>query len=81
MSFDRWTSGDKFSYAFRLFSKYHTYMNSLYWAHVPASSLTQKQYRDAKKTNPNQTTHQLYNLSGINAFRVTESIDAYSNHL
>jgi hypothetical protein len=50
MSFDRWSSKDKFSYAFRLFSKYHTYMNSLYWAHVPSSSLTQKTYRDAKKT-------------------------------
>jgi hypothetical protein len=81
MSFNRWTSQDKYSYAFRLFSKYHTYMNSLYWAHVPASSLTQKTYRDAKKTNPNQTTHQLYNLSGVNAFRVTKSLDAYSNHL
>jgi hypothetical protein len=81
MSFDRWSSKDKFSYAFRLFSKYHTYMNSLYWAHVPSSSLTQKTYRDAKKTNPNQTTHQLLNLSGPNAFRVTESLDAFSGHL
>lgn len=81
MSFDRWSSKDKFSYAFRLFSKYHTYMNSLYWAHVPASSLTQKTYRDAKKTNTNQTTHQVFHLSGPNAFRVTASLDAFSGHL
>ena len=81
MSFDRWASKDKFSYTFRLFSKYHTYMNSLYWAHVPSSSLTQKTYRDAKKSNPNQTTHQLFNLSGPNVFRVTESLDAFSGHL
>ena len=56
-------------------------MNSLYWAHVPASSLTQKTYRDAKKTNPNQTTQQLLNLSGPNAFRVSGSLNAFSNHL
>lgn len=81
MSFNRWTSKDKFSYAFRLFTKYHTYMNSLYWAHVPASTHTQTTYRNAKSINPNPTTQQLYSLSGPNAFRVTESIDAYSNHL
>ena len=81
MSFNRWTSKDNYSYAFRLFTKYHTYMNSLYWAHVPASSHTQATYRNAKLNNPNQTTQQLYNLSGVNVFRVTESLDAYSQHL
>lgn len=81
MSFNRWISKDKYSYAFRLFSKYHTYMNSLYWAHVPASSHTQETYRIASVNNPNQTTHQLYNLSGKNAFRVTESLESYSKHL
>ncbi len=81
MSFNRWTSKDKFSYAFRLFTKYHTFMNSLYWAHVPASVHTQTTYRGAKSSNPKPTTQQLYNLSGTNANRVAESIDAYSNHL
>jgi hypothetical protein len=56
-------------------------MNSLYWAHVPASDLTQKKYRDAKKTNQNQTTHQLFDLSGPNSYRVTNSLDAFSIHL
>jgi hypothetical protein len=56
-------------------------MNSLYWAHVPASSLTQKTYRDAKKATPNKTTHEIYNLSGPDAFRVTQSLDAFSGHL
>jgi len=81
MSFSRWTSKDSYSYAFRLFTKYHTYMNSLYWAHVPASSHTQTTYRGAKLNNSNKTTQQLYNLSGANASRVTESLDAYSQHL
>jgi hypothetical protein len=81
MSFERWKSKDEYSYAFRLFTKYHTYMNSLYWAHVPASNHTQTTYRNAKSIVPEPTTHQLYNLSGVNAFRVTKSIDAYSNHL
>ncbi len=79
--FDRWNSKDTYSYAFRLFSKYHTYMNSIYWAHVPASSYAQGIYRRAININPNQTTHSVFNLSGINAFRVTKSLNAYSDHL
>lgn len=81
MSFNRWQSKDKYSYAFRIFSKYHTYMNSLYWAHVPASNHTQSTYRLAKKEDTERTTHSVYNLSGKNAFRVTKSLDAFSEHL
>lgn len=81
MSFDRWKSQDKYSYAFRLFSKYHTYMNSLYWTHVPTASYANKACRDALKNNPSMTSHQLFKLSGPDAFRVTESIKAFNSHL
>jgi hypothetical protein len=56
-------------------------MNSLYWAHVPASSKAQKTYRDSKKISPVPTTQSAYHLSGANAFRVADSLDAYSSHL
>jgi hypothetical protein len=81
MKFDRWVSADKYSYVFRLFNKYHTYMNSLFWAHVPASSYAQGIYRRAKKSDPTQTTHAVYNLSGQDSQRVTNSLDDYSKHL
>lgn len=81
MSFDRWESKDKHSYAFRIFSKYHTYMNSLYWAHVPASQNVQYQCRQALKLPNVPTTGEYFNLKGPNAFRVSDSIDSYSEHL
>lgn len=81
MSFDRWKAKDKYSYAFRLFSKHHTYMNSLYWAHVPASNNVQYQCRNALKLKVVPTTQEAFNLSGPNAFRVADSVSAYSDHL
>lgn len=81
MSFDRWRAKDKYSYAFRLFSKHHTYMNSLYWAHVPASHNVQYQCRKALKSGAVPTTQEAFSLSGPNAFRVTDSVSAYSDHL
>lgn len=56
-------------------------MNSLYWAHVPASSNAQHTYRESKKLTPVPTTQEAYNLSGENAFRVADSLDDYSEHL
>ena len=81
MSFNRWVAKDKHSYAFRLFSKHHTYMNSLYWAHVPASSAAQHQYRNALKSSPVPTTQSAFGLTGPNAFRVADSLSDYSDHL
>ena len=69
MSFDRWKSLDKYSYAFKLFRKYHTYMNSLYWVHVPASDYIQHIYRK-EKSNPLKTTHSVYKITGKNAVKV-----------
>lgn len=81
MAFTRWISLDKYTYAFRLFSKYHTHMNSLYWSHVPATSYAQWIFRNAKKVNPEQTTQEMFHLSGEDAYRVTKSLDEYSKHL
>lgn len=35
--FDRWTSNENYTWAFQVFKKHHTYLNSLLWSHIPAS--------------------------------------------
>jgi hypothetical protein len=79
MAFTRWNSEDDYTHAFRIFNTHHTYMNSLYWSHVPASAFVQSTYR--KNINSGQTTNQVFNLSGPDAYRVAQSLDDYSNHL
>jgi hypothetical protein len=54
-------------------------MNSLYWSHVPASASAQRTYRLNKDSG--KTTHQVFNLKGTDASRVTDSLNAYSKHL
>ncbi|EPV1127209.1 hypothetical protein ACV17F_005195, partial [Vibrio harveyi] len=81
MPFNRWKAKDDYSYAFRLFSKHHTYMNSLYWAHVPAMNNVQYQCRKHLKTNPTPKTQIAFNLSGKNAHRVADNLQDYSEDL
>ncbi|WP_305844171.1 hypothetical protein [Photobacterium leiognathi] len=81
MAFDRWNSQDQYSYVYRLFAKHHTHMNSLYWAHVPASSFCLgTSRRELKETNP-KTTQQLLHVSGANAFRVNDDVKGFSSDL
>ncbi|WP_234122365.1 hypothetical protein [Clostridium hydrogenum] len=81
MKFNRWKSQDDYSYAFRLFNKYHTYMNSLYWSYVPAYDSAQYTYRNAIKKVPNNTTHKVFHLSGKNSDRVVSNINEWSKNL
>ncbi|WP_367769165.1 hypothetical protein AB3G33_10655 [Flavobacterium sp. WC2421] len=79
MAFQRWESEDEYTHAFRIFNSHHTYMNSLYWSHVPASTFVQATYR--KNANSGQTTNQVFNLSGPDSNRVAQSLEDYSKHL
>ena len=83
MSFNRWKSEDDYSYVFRLFSKHHEFMNSLYWAYVPASSFAIGTHKKITQHNPNQTTNKILKISpkNKNAFRVAQSSQDYVNHL
>lgn len=81
MEFNRWVSSDSYSYVYRLFSRYHRYMNSIYWSYVPATEFAQGTYRRAKKENSNITTHEIFKLGGEDAHRVTESIKDWSKYL
>lgn len=80
-TFDRWNSVDRYSYAFRLFARYHNYLNSLYWAHIPASDAMQFYCRNALKDRPGVTTQELFNLKGNDAIRVASSIEIYQYNL
>ncbi|RBW64436.1 hypothetical protein DS893_14565 [Vibrionales bacterium C3R12] len=81
MPFNRWEAKDDYSYAFRLFSKHHTYMNSIYWAHVPATNNVQYQCRKHLKATPIPKTQTAFNLSGKNSHRVADDLKDYSDHL
>ena len=81
MNFNRWKSVDDYTHVFRLFSKHHEYMNSLYWASVPATSFaigTHQREKDSQKT-----THEILKISpqNKNANRVTKSSEDYVKYL
>ncbi|WP_144551353.1 hypothetical protein [Peribacillus simplex] len=81
MNFDRWKSQDDYTYAYKIFNRYHTYMNSLYWSYAPAFVNSQIMYSKTKKEyGPLPTTHHLFNLSGSNSERVASNLDDWSRH-
>jgi len=83
LKFNRWTSIDNYTYVFRLFSKHHEYMNSLYWASVPATSFVIGTHIRETENNSLKTTHEILKISpkNKNANRVTKSSKDYINHL
>lgn len=83
MSFNRWKSIDDYTYVFRLFSKHHEYMNSLYWASVPASSFVIGTHKRELQINAKKTTHEILKISdkNIDSIRVTKSSEDYVKHL
>lgn len=83
MNFERWQSIDDYTYVFRLFSKHHEYMNSLFWASVPATSFAIGTYKREIAEDPTKTTHDILKISPTNqdAIRVAKSPDDYIVHL
>lgn len=83
MKFNRWESIDDYTHVFRLFSKHHEYMNSLYWASVPATDFVMGTHTREIKKHPTQTTHDILkiNKNYKNAMRVTESSEDYVKYL
>jgi hypothetical protein len=43
MSFDRWNNHEPRSWAYSVFKSYHTHLNRLLWAQIPASDFVEKQ--------------------------------------
>ncbi|MGE7929215.1 hypothetical protein [Lysinibacillus xylanilyticus] len=81
MNFDRWKSNDDYTYAYKIFNRYHTYMNSLYWSYAPAYAYSQIAYSQKKKEGGQlPTTHELFNLSGKDSERVASNLDDWSRH-
>lgn len=66
MEFDRWKSQDDYSFAYRLFSGYHTYMNNMYWSYAPVFHYSRNIYRRAISENTDITTHEIFKVDRRN---------------
>lgn len=81
LNFDRWKSQDDYTYAYKIFNRYHTYMNSLYWSYAPAFAYSQMTYSKKKKEGGKlPETLDLFNLSGKDTERVASNLDDWSRH-
>ncbi|WP_418186385.1 hypothetical protein [Aliarcobacter lanthieri] len=83
MKFDRWKSIDRYTHVFRLFSKYHEYMNSMFWASVPTIGYASGAIRKEIKLNQQLTTHEILHIGKAikNANRVATDPNDYLEHL
>lgn len=81
LNFDRWKSQDDYTYAYKIFNRYHTYMNSLYWSYAPTYAYNQIMYSKSKKEyGPFPTTHHLFNVKGDNSERVARNLNDWNRH-
>lgn len=55
--FDRWVSNEKYTWAFQVFKKHHTYLNSLLWSHIHPSEYVTKTAKSQKAD-----IHTLFNV-------------------
>ncbi len=81
MEFDRWLSEDSYTHAYRLFNKHHTLMNSIYWSYAPVFAYTQSLYSTEKGNGVERSTHQMFNLKGLDSDRVPHRLGDWSKSL
>lgn len=72
--FDRWTCAWSKTWAFRLFKKHHTELNSLYWAHIASSNNSLK---TIKSYPPETLASTVFPLPQIDNRRLNRTVEQW----
>lgn len=77
-TFDRWSSLDPNTLAFRVFKKHHSEINDFIWSFVPLYNYGSHIVR---KDLSNKNIHELFHVSGTNARRVYEDRNTWKKQI